>query len=483
MLPRIGSEATRCFPFLFLLLALLVGTSRADQSDQNPPLKSMRTLILSDGGEHDWRSSSSILRKILEDSGRFEVRISESPVGLSSQTLSEFDVIIDNYAGPPLGGETEEAISRFVKAGKGLVVTHGALAASMGKSLTNDQLTRKSQDYWPLSAEACPDSPVRFLELTTSQSDHAILHSVPNKFRTADAIPSGIAKHPDAVVLATSTGDVPVLAVMNWGQGRVVGVALGHDDSAMHEQSFKDIFATACEWAATGTVAPQPDLDQQSTNSLRALLITGGHDHDAAFYTLFAGYEELASLPVSTSAAFQADLRDKYDVIIMYDFTRDLDDMGKKNLQAFVESGKGVVVLHHALLNYQKWSWWHEEAVGGSYRLDRSEDRPSSTYNDRQEIFASPASPHPITDGIAPFHITDEAYKHLAMSSHIRPLLTTDNPTSDPNLAWLGPREDFKVVAIQLGHGRSAFDHPAYQALVYNAILWAAGKTIQGTSK
>ncbi len=66
----------------------------------------------------------------------------------------------------------------------------------------------------------------------------------------------------------------------------------------------------------------------------------------------------------------------------MYDFSRDLDETGKKNLRDFVESGKGVVVLHHALLNYQKWPWWYEDVVGGSYRLQRRETfrrRPSRT--------------------------------------------------------------------------------------------------------
>ena len=54
------------------------------------------------------------------------------------------------------------------------------------------------------------------------------------------------------------------------------------------------------------------------------------------------------------------DLRGKYDVLIMYDFTRDLDESGRKNLRDFVEAGGGVVVLHHALLNYQTWTWWSE---------------------------------------------------------------------------------------------------------------------------
>ena len=206
---------------------------------------------------------------------------------------------------------------------------------------------------------------------------------------------------------------------------------------------------------------------------IKALLVIGGHDHDAAFYSIFDGIKELDALPIlSSSSAFKTDIRGKYDVVIMYDFSRDLDDSGKKNLRDFVESGGGVVVLHHALLDYQDWTWWDDEVVGGSYRLTK----PSSTVKNDQQIMATPVGDHPITVGLAPFRIEDEAYKNLRMSPRIRPLLTTDNPTSDQNLAWVGPDPRFRVVAIQLGHGRPAFANPSYRALVHNALLWAGGK-------
>jgi type 1 glutamine amidotransferase len=213
------------------------------------------------------------------------------------------------------------------------------------------------------------------------------------------------------------------------------------------------------------------------SGAVKGLLITGGHDHDASFYTIFDGVKELASLPVVSSAtAFKTDLRGKYDVVIMYDFSRDLDDAGKKNLRDFVESGGGVVVLHHALLDYQNWAWWTDQAVGGSYRLSRDGDRPSSSVKNNQQLSVTPAETHPITAGIAPFHVEDETYKNMRFSPKIRPLLTTDNPTSDTHLAWIGPDESFRVVAIQLGHGPTAFSNSSYRAIVHNAILWAAGK-------
>ena len=229
---------------------------------------------------------------------------------------------------------------------------------------------------------------------------------------------------------------------------------------------FKNVYLKRLEDAA-----PSPA-------KVKAVLMTGGHDHDAAFYGLFDGYDELDRLPVLAGAtAFKGDLRGKYDVIILYDFTRELDEPSRKNLRDFVEAGGGVVVLHHALLNYQDWAWWVDEAVGGSYRLRREGDAPSSGVKDDQPIEATPAGDHPVTAGLGSFHIQDEAYKNLKMSPGIRPLLTTDNPTSDRNLAWVGPLAGSKVVAIQLGHGRSAFANPSYRTLVRNAVLWAAGKT------
>ena len=111
------------------------------------------------------------------------------------------------------------------------------------------------------------------------------------------------------------------------------------------------------------------------------------------------------------ATAFKNDLRGKYDVLIMYDFTRDLDETGKKNLRDFVESGKGVVVLHHALLNYQNWPWWYEEVVGGSYRLQREGESPSSSVKDDQQIFVTPEGSIRSPRGSARSTSMDETYK------------------------------------------------------------------------
>ncbi|MHC5537190.1 ThuA domain-containing protein, partial [Singulisphaera rosea] len=275
-----------------------------------------------------------------------------------------------------------------------------------------------------------------------------------------------------------STVEDPALIVAELGKGRVFVDALGHDTAGMLEKAFITTFARGTEWAATGKVTLPPEIgpSQPDKGAVRALVIVGGHDHETAFYSIFEGFKDLDWLAIGASGTtFQKDFRDKYDVVIMYDFTRDLDEVGKKNLREFVESGKGVVVLHHALLNYQKWNWWYQDTVGGSYRLSREGGTPSSSVKDREHIFVTP-QPHPITAGVAPFHIVDETYGRMYVSPKITPLLTTDNPNSTSVVGWVGPDPKNKVVAIQLGHGHTAFAHPSYRSLVHNAILWAAGR-------
>src|SRR5262249_29229066 len=90
-----------------------------------------------------------------------------------------------------------------------------------------------------------------------------------------------------------------------------------------------------------------------------------------------------------------------------------------------------------------------KDVVGGSYRLRKNGDIPSSTYRGDQQINVTPAGEHAITAALGSFQVTDETYKHMWISPHVRPLLLTDNPNGDKLLAWIGPCDTSRVVAIQ----------------------------------
>ena len=60
----------------------------------------IRILILSGRNNHDWRTSTPFMEKILNDTGRFDVRLEEEPNGINADTLAPFDVLVDDYCGP-----------------------------------------------------------------------------------------------------------------------------------------------------------------------------------------------------------------------------------------------------------------------------------------------------------------------------------------------------------------------------------------------
>lgn len=79
-------------------------------------------------------------------------------------------------------------------------------------------------------------------------------------------------------------------------------------------------------------------------------------------------------------------------------------------------------------------------------------------------------------DGVGTLKLDDEGYKGMYLSPRSLVLMETASPDNDTAVVWLGPWRKSHVVAIQLGHAAAAHRDPGYRQLVYNAILWAAGK-------
>lgn len=229
--------------------------------------------------------------------------------------------------------------------------------------------------------------------------------------------------------------------------------------------------------AFCGLTASAPRQSNAETVQLRLLVVTGGHDFPTSFYTLFDSPSEFQwDHATSNHEAFRSDLRGRYDVLVLYDSSTEISETEKSNLTDFVQSGKGLVVLHHALVDYPDWRWWWHEVVGGKYLLKPEAGLPASTYLHDQEVVVEPVGKHPILSGIGRARVSDETYKGMWISPDVDVILKTDNPTSDGPVAWISPYEKSRVVCIQLGHDEQAHRHPTYRKLVRNAILWAGGR-------
>jgi type 1 glutamine amidotransferase len=216
----------------------------------------------------------------------------------------------------------------------------------------------------------------------------------------------------------------------------------------------------------------------------RVLVVTGGHGFDRpAFFQVFKDNPNLSYREVqhtNAHALLTPEAAVSYDVIVLYDMWQPITAEARSNFIAVLKAGKGLVATHHCLAGYQDWDEYRR-IIGGRYYLkDTTVDgtrRKASTYQHDQKLGVKIAdASHPVTRGVSDFEIEDETYGGFEVLPDSRPLLTTDHPGNTPTVAWWRTYGPARVVYLQLGHDRKAFENPNYRRLLANAILWAGGK-------
>jgi hypothetical protein len=221
---------------------------------------------------------------MLENTGRFDVRVEEEVEGISARTLQNFDVLLVNYRGPRWGSETEKAVEDFVRSGKGMLAFHGIIYGEFfGQEFVNNwwrQLPNGDRGWvaysemlgmtWP--PEDIGHAPRHIFTVKWVDRDHPIARGLPPTFIANDELYHRITLRPNAHVLATAyddpangsappgtrgagTGkDEPVVWTVPYGTGRVVYISLGHDLPAMSQPGVIAALTRGTEWAATGEV-------------------------------------------------------------------------------------------------------------------------------------------------------------------------------------------------------------------------------------
>ena len=115
-----------------LALPLLTGQGRGPSG---PP--KLQVLIITGQNGHDWKGTTPVLRKELEDTGRFEVRINSEIRGAGPETFSALrcrgcELLRTRAGATSLGRSRRQRPGRLVRSGKGLVIYHFSLAAFNG---------------------------------------------------------------------------------------------------------------------------------------------------------------------------------------------------------------------------------------------------------------------------------------------------------------------------------------------------------------
>jgi len=165
--------------------------------------------------------------------------------------------------------------------------------------------------------------------------------------------------------------------------------------------------------------------------------------------------------------------RADYDVLLFYTSKYTLNELQERALEKFVEDGGGLVGIHGASFSFENSKVW-TRLLGGRFT---GHIPGTHTLN---VVIADPK--HPITAGVGPFAIIDEEYKHkfADVDRHVLARFRERPPTSDQNanmdILWTREVGKGRVFYSALGHGKEAWENPAWQKLVVQGLLWAAGR-------
>lgn len=235
----------------------------------------IQTLIITGRHVHFWPDTTPVLRKVLEDTGKFEVRVTEEFRGATARTLEEYDLLVVNYydrgsrENLRWGDETEKAFEDFVKNGKGVVMYHLALGAFYHW----DEFEKMSGGNWRDGRGH--HSAQHDFDVDLIDRNHPITRGLKTPLPMADdELYANLIFQPEGSyhVLATAWDDhslygdnvrqpipgpgieQPILWTVDYGAGRVFVTTLGHDEVDVAHPTFVTTFTRGAEWAATGDV-------------------------------------------------------------------------------------------------------------------------------------------------------------------------------------------------------------------------------------
>lgn len=297
---------------LAMLAAFVAAVAESGAADGDK----IKVLIIDGQNNHNWKATTPVMKKALEDSGRFVVDVATTPqkpavpaepadasdealakykTGLLQYAdayavfrknppkfepdLSKYQVILSNYNGAPWPAAIQKSLEENLKAGKiGLVIIHAAnnsfgtwkeynrmigmgwRGANGGERLfldSNGKEVRVPSGKGDGSGHRYSGT----FQVTVRDPAHPITKGMPSEWMHAsDELYDnmrGPIENVHLLATAFSKGTKehePMIWTVSYGQGRVFHTPMGHDVGGMRCVGFITTLRRGTEWAATGKV-------------------------------------------------------------------------------------------------------------------------------------------------------------------------------------------------------------------------------------
>jgi uncharacterized protein len=269
------------------------------------------------GRYHDWPRVTPVLKKMLDETGLFDVTVVTAPGTTGELTgfdpkFASYRAVVMNYDAPQerWPAALKASFERYMTEGGGLVAVHGADNAFAGWPAFNEMIgvggwrgrRENAGPFWfyrdgKLASDSSAGpagshgrrSP--FL-VTVRDATHPIMRGLPSSWmHQGDELYAHLrGPGKNMTVLATaysdpanrgSGRDEPQLMALPYGKGRVFHTTMGHDIVALSSVDFVVTLQRGTEWAATGTVTQKvpPSFPTAQTVSYRSDLAAMDPDY------------------------------------------------------------------------------------------------------------------------------------------------------------------------------------------------------------
>jgi hypothetical protein len=266
------------------------------------PIKVMILDGASAAAYHDWKLTTQVMKRELDETGLFDVTVVSAPPADDNFSgfhpdFAKYQVVLSNYDSQDWPAPLKAEFETYMKNGGGLVVVHGADNAFPDWPAFNEMTgiggwRKRDAPAGPkwyfqngkLTSDAAPGpaglhgkrKPFRVMARSTQ---HPIMRGLPSEWMHATDELYTRLRGPgkNMTVLATAyadpanrgTGfDEPMLMTITWGKGRIFHTTMGHDALALSCVGFMTTLQRGTEWAATGQVTQKVPRNFLTTDTV-----------------------------------------------------------------------------------------------------------------------------------------------------------------------------------------------------------------------
>lgn len=252
----------------------------------------------------------SMIRYMLESTGRFKVKITEEFTGCTAETLAKYDAVFIDYDGKESietpfvnwGKTAEEALYEYVHNGGGCVLFHTAIMNPTGRYHDDEYVKLVGYDFNLVGAAGDALNGVRknpkleyvihmhrdaheivsvnqeswmtvqedvFANARQVDPNITVLASVTDKVEDYDlsSMQRHVAEIYENIDMNTLPGineEVPVAWLHNYGKGKVFVCAICHGPDTLCRPNMTAMLCRATEWVASGELTiPYPDIQNE----------------------------------------------------------------------------------------------------------------------------------------------------------------------------------------------------------------------------